>query len=95
MFGSRLCLDLASRTTTLINSNEEMNNIRKIVKSLEESGLLIKSVSETIKNEAKEQKTGFLSIFLGTLSASLLENLLTGNGTIRASEGTIRASQDL
>ena len=95
MFGSRLCSDLASRTTKLITSNEEMNNIRKIVKSLEDSGLLMKSVSETIKNEAKEQKKGFLSIFLGTLSASLLENLLTGNGTIRASEGTIRASQDL
>ena len=95
MFRSRLCSDLASRITTLMNPNEEMNNIRKIVRSLEESGLLIKSVSETIKNEAKEQKIGFLSIFLGTLSDSLLENLLTGNGAIRASEGTIRASQDL
>ena len=51
-----------SGNTTLIISNEEMNNIMKIVKSLEESGLLIKEVSETIKNEAKEPKVGFLSM---------------------------------
>ena len=67
-----------SGTTTLIIYNEEMNDIMKIVKSLEESGLLIKGVSETIKNEAKEQKGRFLSKLLGTLGASLLENLLTG-----------------
>ena len=59
----------------------------KIVKSLEESGLLIKSVSKTIKNEAKEQKGRSLSMLLGTLSASLFGNLL--KGTIRAGEGTI------
>ena len=103
-------LDLASRTTTLIILNEEMNDIMKIVKSLEESVLLIKRVSETIKNEAKEQRGGFLAMLLGTLSASLLGNLLTvkgtivtsqgcganmpGRGTIRADEGTIRTSQD-
>ena len=80
MFGSDMRpSDLASRATTLIISNEEMNAIMKIVKSLEESGLLIKSVSETIKNEAKEQKGGFLSMLLGTLGASLfvvsIENL--------------------
>ena len=56
-----------SRTTALITSNEEMEDIIKIVKSLEESGLLIKGISETIKNEAKEQKGGFLSMLLGTL----------------------------
>ena len=78
MFGSDM--------TTLIISNEEMNDIMKITKSLEESWLLIKGVSETIKNEAKEQKGGFLGILLGTLGASLLENLLTGRGTIRAGE---------
>ena len=54
MFGSGRPLDLASRNATLIISNEEMNDIMKIVKSLEGSGLLIKDVSETIKNEAKE-----------------------------------------
>ena len=66
----------------------------KIVKSLEETGLLIKGVSETIKNEAKEQKGGFLVMLLGTLGASLLVNLLTGKGNIKAGEGTIRAGQD-
>ena len=58
--------------------------IVKLVKSLEDSGLLIKVVSETIKNEAKEQKGEFLEILLGTLGASLLGNLLTGKVTIRA-----------
>ena len=57
-------------------------------------GLLIKGVSETIQNEAKEQKGGFLSMLLGTLGASLLGNLLTGKGTIRAGEGTIRAGRN-
>ena len=79
--------------TTIIIYNEEMEYIMKIVKSLAESGLLIKAVRETIKNEAKEQKGGFLSILLGTLGASLLGNLLTGKGTIREGEGTIRADE--
>ena len=70
-----------SGITTLIISNKEMNDIMKIVKSLEESGLLIKDVSETIKNKAKEQKGGFLGMLLGTLGASLSGNLLTGKGT--------------
>ena len=70
-----------------------MNNIMKIVNSLEESYLLIKDVSKTIKGEAKEQRGGFLEILLGILGASLLANLLTGIGTIRAGEGTIRASE--
>ena len=52
-----------SRTTTLIISNEEMNDIMEIVNSLEESGLLIKSISETIKNKAKEQKEDFLECY--------------------------------
>ena len=79
--------------TTLIISNEEMNDIMKIVKLLEEPGLLTKGVSETIKNEAKEQKGGFLRMLLSALGASLLGNLLTGKGTIRASEGTFRAAE--
>ena len=61
-----------SGATTLIISNEEMNDFMKIVKSLEESGLLIKSISERIKTEAKVQKEGFLSMLLGTLGTSLL-----------------------
>ena len=60
----------------------------KKVKSLEESDLLIKDASKRIKNEAKEQKGGFLRMLLGTLSASLLGNLLTGKDTIRSGEGT-------
>ena len=94
MFVSGKCpSDLVNRTTLII-SNEEMNDIMKIVKSLEESGLLIKGVSETIKNEAKEQKEGFVEMLLGTLGASLLGNLLTGKAKIRAGEGAIRAGQD-
>ena len=80
-------------TTTLIVSNEEMSSIMKIVKSLEESGLLIKGVSETYQNQAKEQKGVFLSMLWGTLGAILLGNLLKGKGTIREDEGTIRDGQ--
>ena len=84
-----------SRTTALMLSSEEMEEIMKIVKLLEESGLLIKGISETIRNEAKEQKGGaLLSVILGTLAASVLGNALTGQGVIRAGGGTIRAGQD-
>ena len=62
-------------TTTLIISNNEIHDIIKIVKSLEDSGLLLKGVTETVQNEVKEQKGGFLSMLLGTLGASLLGNL--------------------
>ena len=79
---------------TLIIFNEKMNDIMKIIKSLEESGLSIKNISETIKNEAKEQKRGFLGMLLDTLGASLLGNLLTGKGAIRAGKDTIRTGQD-
>ena len=81
---------LGSRhNTTLIISNDEMKDILKIVKSLEDSVLLLEGVSETIKNEAKEQKGGFLSMLLGTLGASLLGNTLAGKGVIRAGERTV------
>ena len=72
-------------TTTLIISNNEMNHIIKIVKSLEDSALLLKGVTETVQNEVKEQKGGFLNMLLGTLGASLLGNLLTGRGAIAKS----------
>ena len=85
--------DLPSRMNTLIISNEEMNDITKIVKFLEESGLLIKGVSEIIKNEAKEQKGRFFSILLGTLGVSFLGNLLTGKGVMTAGEGETAATQ--
>ena len=73
--------------TTLIISNDEMKDIMKIVKSLEDSGLLLKGVTETVQNEVKEQKGGFLSMLLGTLGASLLGNLLTGRRIYRARKG--------
>ena len=76
----------SGNTTTLIISNDEINII-KIVKSLEDSGLLLKGVTETVQNEVKEQKGGFLSMLLGTLGASLLGNLLTGRGVNRAGKG--------
>ena len=63
MFGFGHPLDLASRNAALIISNEEMNDIMKIVKSLEESGLLINGVSETIQNEAEEEKGDFLECY--------------------------------
>ena len=66
--------------TTLIISNDEIEGIIKVVKSLVDSGLLLKEVTETVQNEVKEQKGGFLSMLLGTLNASLLGNLLTGKG---------------
>ena len=84
-----------SGTTTLIISNDEVNDILKIVKSLENFGVLLKGVSETIQHEAKEQRGGFVSMLLDTLGASLLGDILSkdlsGKGVIRAGEGTIRA----
>ena len=76
-----------SGNTTLIISNEKMNDIMKIVQALEESNILLKGVTKTIRNETKEQKGGSLSMLLGTLGASLLGNLLTGKGIVRAGSG--------
>ena len=86
-----------SGVTTLIISYEEINDIMKIVKSLEETGLLTKRVSETIENEAKEQKGRFLEMLLATLRAGLLGNLLTGKGAIETSQGggTVRTSKGI
>ena len=75
-----------SGTTTLVIANKKMDDIIKIVKYLEESGLLIKGVSKTIKNEAKEQKGVFLGMLLESLSASLLGNLLLGKGAMETSQ---------
>ena len=69
---------------TLIISNDEIEDIIKTVKSLEDSGLLLKGVTETVQNEVKKQKGGFLIMLLGTLGASFLGNLLTGRGIYRA-----------
>ena len=78
---------LESGNTTLIISNEEMGYIIKIVKSFEDSGVLLDGVTKTVQNEIKEQKGGFITMLLGTLGASLLGNLLTGKGAIAKSEG--------
>ena len=64
-----------------------MNDIMKIIQGLENSNILIKGVTKTIKYETKEQKGEFLSMLLGTLGASLLGNLLTGKGILRAGTG--------
>ena len=74
-------------TTTLIISNEEMNDIIKIFQALEDSNILLKGVTKTIKNETKEQKGEFLSILLATLGASLLGNLLAGKRILRTGSG--------
>ena len=68
-----------------------MKDLLEIVNSLEDSGLLLKGVSETTQNEGKEQKGGFLNMLLGTLGASLLGNILAGKGRNRAGEGVVRA----
>ena len=98
---------LGSGNTTLIISNKDIEDLIKVVKSLEDSGLLLKGVTEPVQNEVKEQKGWFLSMLLGTLGASLLGNLLTGKGTFhagkevnkkgkgihRAGEGIVRAGE--
>ena len=77
-----------SGTTTLIISNEETNDISKIVQALEDSNTLLKGMSKTIKNQTKEQIGGFLGILLGTLGASLLGNILTGKGLLIVGYGS-------
>ena len=64
-----------------------MNDIMKIAQALEDSNILLKVVTKTIKDETKEKKGGFLSMLLGTLGASLLGNLLAGKGIVRAGSG--------
>ena len=76
-----------SGTTTLIISNEEMNNIMKIVRALENSNILLKEFTKTIKGQTKEQMGGFLSMLLGTLEAILLGNFLSRKGIVRAGYG--------
>ena len=74
-------------STTLIISNKEMNDIMKIVRAHEDSNILLKGVTKTMKNETKELKGEFLSMLLGTLGDSLLGNILSGEGIVRAGSG--------
>ena len=83
-----------SGMTTLIISNEEVDHIIKIVKSLEELSLWIKDISETIENEVKGQKGGLLSMLFDTLAASVLGNVIAGKGVIRAGERLIIVRED-
>ena len=85
--GSGNCHSSSASHATLIKSNDEIDSIIKIIKSLEDSGLLLEEVTKTVQNEVKEQKGGFFSMLLGTLGASLLRNLLTGRGVTRARKG--------
>ena len=84
-----------SGNTTLIISDDDMNGMIKIVKALEEHDILLKGITKTIKNETKEQKGGCLSMPLGTLSASLLGNLLSGQGLYRTGYGMYRTGYGL
>ena len=76
-----------SATTTLIISNEEMNDIIKIIQSLKDSNILLKGVTKTVNNETKEQNRGVLSMLLSTLGDSLLGNILAGKGIVRVGPG--------
>ena len=71
----------------LIISSKEMNDVMKIVQSLEDSSFLLKGVTKTIRNETKEQKGGFSSMLLCTLRASLLLNMLAGKPIIKDGSG--------
>ena len=85
----------SGNNTTLIISNKDMDDLIKIVKSLEDSGLLLKRITESVQNEIKEQKGGFLSMLLGTSGASLLGNLLTGKGVNKKGKGIHRAGEGI
>ena len=76
-----------SGTTTLIVSHKEMNDIMKTVQALEDSNILLKGVTKTIKNETKEPKAGFLRMLLCTLGVKLLGNMLAGKGIVSSGSG--------
>ena len=85
----------SGNNTTLIISNKDMDDLIKIVKSLEDSGLLLKGVTESVQNEIKQQKGRYLSALLGTLGASLLGNLLAGKGVNKKGKGIRRAGEGI
>ena len=84
-----------SAITTLVISNDDLDDLIKIVTALEKHDILLKGMSKTIKNETKKQEGGFLSMLLGTLGASLLGNLLTGGGLYRTGKELYRTGQGL
>ena len=74
--------------TTLIISNDHLNDLLEVIKSLEKNGILLDGITEIVKNEVKEQKGSFLGMLLGTLGVSLLGNMLAGRDVIRAGNGS-------
>ena len=82
-----------SGVTTLATSNEEIDDIMKIVQALEDSGILLNGVTKTNKNDIKKQNENGIEMLLGTLGASLLRNLPTGKGIYRSGQGTKRAEE--
>ena len=87
--------NFGSSMTILVFSKEEVDDIMKIIKSFKEAGLLIETVSETVENELKEQKGGFLGILAATLGASLLGSMLSGKKVIREDDRVIRADKGM
>ena len=84
---------MGSGNTKLIISNKDIEDLIKIVKSLEDSGLLLKGVTESVQNEVKEQKGRYLSMLLGTLGACLLGKFLTGKGINKKGKWINRAGE--
>ena len=76
-------------------SNKEINDIMKIGQALEDSNILLKGVTKTIKSETKEQKGRLLSMLLGTLGAGLLGNILVGKGIVKAGSGNKKRKKEL
>ena len=74
--------------TILIISNDDLNDLLEVIKSLEKNGILLDGITEIVKNEVKEQKGSFLGMLLGTLGVSLLGNMLAGRDVIRAGNGS-------
>ena len=85
----------SGNNATLIISNKDMDDLIQIVKSLEDSGLLLKEITESVQNEIKEQKGRFLSMLLGTSGASFSRNLLTGKGVNKKSKGIHRTGEGI
>ena len=79
----------AKKGITLVISNEYMDDAFRVVRSLKSSGEEIDGVCETVKHEIEKQEGGFLGMLLATLDASMLANILTVKGVMRAGEGTV------
>ena len=84
----------ASGMTTLIITNKEVNDMMKIIKAFDDSGVLLKDVTKTIKNKTKEQRGGLLEMLLGSLGASLLGNILAGKGIVIAGYGNKKLQKE-